>query len=170
MLVGLAEPVHLRGGSGCSDRCSEGSAVVTDDVPVMGQLSTHLPERAGVWVFAQCLGDRRMEQAALPRKQFAIDRLLQQDMPEPVRVMVDDEQLSFTELAAKLDALIRPYVAATRDALAVRGHDVSEGPEWDWRAGAVCAIVVGPVYGLPGRAPGTAPTRMHAAVRSLSGV
>jgi gamma-glutamyltranspeptidase / glutathione hydrolase len=30
----------------------------------------------------------------------------------------------------------------TRDALAVRGHDVSEGPEWDWRAGAVCAVRV----------------------------
>ena len=30
----------------------------------------------------------------------------------------------------------------TRDALAGRGHDVSEGPEWDWRAGAVCAVRV----------------------------
>ncbi len=30
----------------------------------------------------------------------------------------------------------------TRDALAARGHDVSEGPEWDWRAGAVCAVRV----------------------------
>jgi gamma-glutamyltranspeptidase/glutathione hydrolase len=33
--------------------------------------------------------------------------------------------------------------AATRDALAARGHQVSAWPEWDWRAGAVCAVVVG---------------------------
>jgi gamma-glutamyltranspeptidase/glutathione hydrolase len=30
----------------------------------------------------------------------------------------------------------------TRDALAARGHDVSEWPEWEWRAGAVCAVRV----------------------------
>jgi gamma-glutamyltranspeptidase / glutathione hydrolase len=34
--------------------------------------------------------------------------------------------------------------AATRAALAELGHTVSEWPEWDWRAGAVCAVVVGP--------------------------
>jgi gamma-glutamyltranspeptidase/glutathione hydrolase len=28
----------------------------------------------------------------------------------------------------------------TRDALAARGHDVAEWPEWEWRAGAVCAV------------------------------
>ena len=28
----------------------------------------------------------------------------------------------------------------TRDALAARGHDVNEWPEWEWRAGAVCAV------------------------------
>jgi gamma-glutamyltranspeptidase/glutathione hydrolase len=28
----------------------------------------------------------------------------------------------------------------TRDALTARGHDVSEWPEWEWRAGAVCAV------------------------------
>ena len=38
----------------------------------------------------------------------------------------------------------RRMPAATRDALAALGHQVSEWPEWDWRAGAVCAIVVGP--------------------------
>jgi gamma-glutamyltranspeptidase / glutathione hydrolase len=31
----------------------------------------------------------------------------------------------------------------TRDALAGLGHDISEWPEWEWRAGAVCAIKVG---------------------------
>jgi gamma-glutamyltranspeptidase/glutathione hydrolase len=30
----------------------------------------------------------------------------------------------------------------TRDALAARGHDVAEWPEWEWRAGAVCAVRV----------------------------
>ena len=38
----------------------------------------------------------------------------------------------------------RRMPAATREALAALGHVVSEWPEWDWRAGAVCAIVVGP--------------------------
>ena len=38
----------------------------------------------------------------------------------------------------------RRMPAATRDELAALGHQVSEWPEWDWRAGAVCAIVVGP--------------------------
>jgi gamma-glutamyltranspeptidase/glutathione hydrolase len=32
--------------------------------------------------------------------------------------------------------------AETRRALAELGHLVNEGPGWDWRAGAVCAIVV----------------------------
>ncbi|HEY3066724.1 MAG TPA: gamma-glutamyltransferase [Methylomirabilota bacterium] len=32
----------------------------------------------------------------------------------------------------------------TRDALAAAGHEVSEWPEWEWRAGAVCAVQVGP--------------------------
>jgi len=31
----------------------------------------------------------------------------------------------------------------TRDALAARGHQISVWPEWDWRAGAVCAVLVG---------------------------
>jgi gamma-glutamyltranspeptidase / glutathione hydrolase len=30
----------------------------------------------------------------------------------------------------------------TRDALAARGHEVSEWPDWEWRAGAVCAVRV----------------------------
>jgi len=34
--------------------------------------------------------------------------------------------------------------AETRQALAALGHKVSDWPEWDWRAGAVCAVVVGP--------------------------
>jgi gamma-glutamyltranspeptidase/glutathione hydrolase len=33
---------------------------------------------------------------------------------------------------------------ATRDALVAAGHDVSEWPEWEWRAGAVCAVKIGP--------------------------
>jgi gamma-glutamyltranspeptidase/glutathione hydrolase len=33
---------------------------------------------------------------------------------------------------------------ATRDGLAALGHDVAEWPEWEWRAGAVCAVKVGP--------------------------
>jgi len=28
----------------------------------------------------------------------------------------------------------------TRDALAARGHEINEWPEWEWRAGAVCAV------------------------------
>ncbi len=32
----------------------------------------------------------------------------------------------------------------TRDALRALGHDVVEWPEWEWRAGAVCAVQVGP--------------------------
>src|SRR2546425_835891 len=28
----------------------------------------------------------------------------------------------------------------TRDALAARGHEISEWPEWEWRAGAVCGV------------------------------
>ncbi len=31
----------------------------------------------------------------------------------------------------------------TRDALAERGHAIDEWPEWEWRAGAVCAVKVG---------------------------
>jgi gamma-glutamyltranspeptidase / glutathione hydrolase len=30
----------------------------------------------------------------------------------------------------------------TREALGARGHDVAEWPEWEWRAGAVCAVRV----------------------------
>jgi gamma-glutamyltranspeptidase/glutathione hydrolase len=33
---------------------------------------------------------------------------------------------------------------ATRDALAALDHDVVEWPDWEWRAGAVCAVQVGP--------------------------
>jgi gamma-glutamyltranspeptidase/glutathione hydrolase len=32
----------------------------------------------------------------------------------------------------------------TRDALAAMGHGVGEWPEWEWRAGSVCAVQVGP--------------------------
>jgi gamma-glutamyltranspeptidase/glutathione hydrolase len=32
----------------------------------------------------------------------------------------------------------------TRDALAALGHEVTEWPDWEWRAGAVCAVKVGP--------------------------
>jgi gamma-glutamyltranspeptidase/glutathione hydrolase len=32
----------------------------------------------------------------------------------------------------------------TRDALAERGHAISVWPDWEWRAGAVCAVVAGP--------------------------
>ena len=32
----------------------------------------------------------------------------------------------------------------TRDALAAMGHEMVEWPEWEWRAGAVCAVLVGP--------------------------
>jgi gamma-glutamyltranspeptidase/glutathione hydrolase len=30
----------------------------------------------------------------------------------------------------------------TRDGLAARGHEISEWPDWEWRAGAVCAVRV----------------------------
>jgi len=33
---------------------------------------------------------------------------------------------------------------STRDGLAALGHDVSEWPDWEWRAGAVCGVKVGP--------------------------
>jgi len=32
----------------------------------------------------------------------------------------------------------------TRDALVGMGHEVAEWPDWEWRAGAVCAVKVGP--------------------------
>jgi gamma-glutamyltranspeptidase / glutathione hydrolase len=32
----------------------------------------------------------------------------------------------------------------TREALAVMGHEMAEWPEWEWRAGAVCAVLAGP--------------------------
>jgi gamma-glutamyltranspeptidase/glutathione hydrolase len=32
----------------------------------------------------------------------------------------------------------------TRDALAAMGHEMAEWPEWEWRAGAVCAVMAGP--------------------------
>ena len=32
----------------------------------------------------------------------------------------------------------------TRDGLRALGHDVAEWPEWEWRAGAVCGVQVGP--------------------------
>ena len=41
-----------------------------------------------------------------------------------------------------LDAEQR-FPAETRAALAALGHEVRDWPEWDWRAGAVCAIAVG---------------------------
>ena len=34
----------------------------------------------------------------------------------------------------------RRIPAETRDDLAARGHDVVQWPEWEWRAGAVCAV------------------------------
>lgn len=34
--------------------------------------------------------------------------------------------------------------AETREALAARGHEVAVWPDWEWRAGAVCAVMVGP--------------------------
>jgi gamma-glutamyltranspeptidase/glutathione hydrolase len=33
---------------------------------------------------------------------------------------------------------------STRDGLAALGHDVAEWPDWEWRAGAVCGVKVGP--------------------------
>jgi gamma-glutamyltranspeptidase/glutathione hydrolase len=38
----------------------------------------------------------------------------------------------------------RRLAKETRDALAGLGHEMSEWPEWEWRAGAVCAVKVGP--------------------------
>ncbi len=42
----------------------------------------------------------------------------------------------------KLEAEAR-IPAETRDALAARGHEVAVWPDWEWRAGAVCAVQVG---------------------------
>ncbi|HUB16862.1 MAG TPA: gamma-glutamyltransferase, partial [Acetobacteraceae bacterium] len=39
---------------------------------------------------------------------------------------------------------------ATRDALAARGHEIREWPEWTWLAGSVEAIVSEPTTGLIG--------------------
>jgi gamma-glutamyltranspeptidase/glutathione hydrolase len=33
---------------------------------------------------------------------------------------------------------------ATREALAALGHRMQGWPDWDWRAGAVCAVLRGP--------------------------
>jgi len=38
----------------------------------------------------------------------------------------------------------RRIARETRDALAARGHAVAEWSEWEWRAGGVCAVKVGP--------------------------
>jgi gamma-glutamyltranspeptidase/glutathione hydrolase len=38
----------------------------------------------------------------------------------------------------------RRIEAGTREALAGLGHEIGEWPEWEWRAGAVCAVKVGP--------------------------
>jgi gamma-glutamyltranspeptidase/glutathione hydrolase len=38
----------------------------------------------------------------------------------------------------------RRLAGETRDALAALGHDVVEWSEWEWRAGSVCAVRVGP--------------------------
>ena len=38
----------------------------------------------------------------------------------------------------------RRLAPETRAALAALGHSVVEWPEWEWRAGAVCAVQVGP--------------------------
>jgi gamma-glutamyltranspeptidase/glutathione hydrolase len=38
----------------------------------------------------------------------------------------------------------RRIARETREALSTMGHDVAEWPEWEWRAGAVCAVMVGP--------------------------
>jgi gamma-glutamyltranspeptidase/glutathione hydrolase len=43
----------------------------------------------------------------------------------------------------RLDAE-RRLAPETRSVLADLGHVVSEWPDWDWRAGAVCAVLVGP--------------------------
>ena len=32
----------------------------------------------------------------------------------------------------------------TRDTLAALGHRMQDWPDWDWRAGAVCAVLRGP--------------------------
>jgi gamma-glutamyltranspeptidase/glutathione hydrolase len=37
----------------------------------------------------------------------------------------------------------RRLAQETRDALAGLGHEVAEWPDWEWRAGAVCAVMVG---------------------------
>jgi gamma-glutamyltranspeptidase/glutathione hydrolase len=43
----------------------------------------------------------------------------------------------------RLDAE-RRIAPETRAALAALGHAVADWSDWDWRAGAVCAVVVGP--------------------------
>jgi len=40
----------------------------------------------------------------------------------------------------------------TRNALAALGHNVADWPDWDWRAGAVCCVMVGPDGVLSGGA------------------
>ena len=38
----------------------------------------------------------------------------------------------------------RRIAKETRDALAAMGHTVGEWPEWEWRAGSVCGVKMGP--------------------------
>ena len=38
----------------------------------------------------------------------------------------------------------RRIEAGTREALVGLGHEISEWPDWEWRAGAVCAVKMGP--------------------------
>ena len=62
---------------------------------------------------------------------------------EVVRQLVSDATVVATSVVA---------YAETRAALGTLGHSVSAWPDWDWRAGAVCCVVVGPDGTLRGGA------------------
>src|SRR5262245_21933273 len=65
------------------------------------------------------------------------------EMPRVATRSFPDSFWPHSHFPGRLDAE-RSLAPETRARLAALGHSVSECPEWDWRAGAVCAVLVGP--------------------------
>jgi hypothetical protein len=55
VVMGFGEPVDLGGRSRCGDGRPKSPRVVTDDRPVVGQFGARPAERAGIWVFGECI-------------------------------------------------------------------------------------------------------------------
>ncbi len=64
------------------------------------------------------------------------------EMPRVATRSFPDSFWPHTHSPGRLDAE-RSLAPETRASLAALGHGISDCPEWDWRAGAVCAVLVG---------------------------